>query len=79
MEISIGQRVSRWRLHRGLTMTALAEASGMNITKLHRIEHGSQDPKHSDVKALAVVFGVTVAEFYACTPAPPLAAEVASG
>lgn len=68
MDISIGARLRRWRKYRNLTLKELARASKLHVSSLHRMEHGQQDPKHSDLEALASALHVTVAEFYALTP-----------
>lgn len=68
MEIPISQRLKRWRDYRDMTLKELADASGLHVSSIHRMEHGQQEPKHSDLVALAAAFKVTVAELYALTP-----------
>lgn len=79
MDLPIGARIRRWRQHRGMTLKQLAEAAGLHTSSLHRMEHSQQEPKHSDLSALANAIGISLADFYALTPPDHGVAEAANG
>lgn len=56
--------VARWADDRGLSPQALAEATGMHISKVRRILAGHQDPKSEDLEAFASAIGVSVPELW---------------
>ena len=55
----------RLRQERGLTLEALADEAGMNVTYLSDIERGRSNPTIGKLGDLAVVFGVRVSEMVA--------------
>ena len=63
-DVPISDRIAFWRQQRGLTLRALAEKSGLYASQLHRFEHGEQDPRESEIQAIASGLGLTVVEFY---------------
>ena len=62
--ISPGQRIAKWRAIRGWTYAELQEATGIWASKLHRFEHGQQEPKAIEVEQIASAFGLTISQFY---------------
>ena len=65
--LSIGDRLRRLRLERGLTQAVLAELVGRSPRWLMDVEHGLADPRMSDVVRLAAALGVPLVDI---TPAP---------
>ncbi|MSP78141.1 MAG: XRE family transcriptional regulator [Dehalococcoidia bacterium] len=59
---SIGTRVQALRKERGMTVTALAEAAGMERPNLSRLEHGKHAPSLETLERVAKGLGMTVAE-----------------
>lgn len=47
-----------WRTHRGMTLAALAKASGISQPYLSQIENGSRDGTVATMRALAQALGV---------------------
>jgi transcriptional regulator with XRE-family HTH domain len=62
---ALGSVVRRLRQERGLTLEALADEAGMNVTYLSDIERGRSNPTIGKLGDLAVVFGVRVSELVA--------------
>lgn len=54
--------MAKARLHRGLTIRALAQVVGANPTTIWRIENGLQKPRPSTRLAIATALGVSVAD-----------------
>jgi transcriptional regulator with XRE-family HTH domain len=59
---AIGAAVRSLRQARGLTLEALADAAGMNVTYLSDIERGRSNPTIGKLGDLAVVLGISVSE-----------------
>ena len=57
--IPLGQTVRRWRLERGMSQSALAQASGVPRPNLSRIESGAADLSLNTIRSLALALGVT--------------------
>ena len=49
-----------WRVHRGLTLSALAEKAGLPHGYLSEIEHGKKPGSLAAMKALAAALGLSV-------------------
>jgi transcriptional regulator with XRE-family HTH domain len=62
---AIGAAVRALRQARGLTLEALADAAGMNVTYLSDIERGRSNPTIGKLGDLAMVFGISVSELIA--------------
>ena len=62
---AIGTAVRSLRQARGLTLEALADAAGMNVTYLSDIERGRSNPTIGKLGDLAVVLEVQVSEVIA--------------
>ena len=60
--LSIGERLRRLRLERGLTQAVLAQLVGRSQRWLMDVEHGVVDPRMSDAARLARVLGVDLAD-----------------
>ena len=62
---TIGAAVRSLRQARGLTLEALADAAGMNVTYLSDIERGRSNPTIGKLGDLAVVLDIRVSELIA--------------
>lgn len=62
---AIGAAVRSLRQARGLTLEALADAAGMNVTYLSDIERGRSNPTIGKLGDLAMVLGISVSELIA--------------
>ena len=60
IDIAVGRVLNRLRLERQLTVTALAEASGVSAAMISRIENGQVSPSLSTLNALANAMSVPV-------------------
>lgn len=60
--------IEKQRKLRGLNPRQLATAAGMNVSTLHRILAGENEPRRSTLEPLARYFGVSVDEMFADTP-----------
>lgn len=68
MEIDTAARITRWRQHKGKSLTACAEAMGLHKSGLSRIESGRQRVTSDQLEKLAEFLGITLAEFYGKVP-----------
>lgn len=68
---AVGCQVRRLRQERGLTLTALAERSGLNTGYLSQVENGKASPSLETLQALADAIEVPVAWFLIDTSQPP--------
>lgn len=59
-----GQRAKHWREIRGLTQVELATRLKWDKSKLCRIESGEQEPRASEIEAIAEELELTMPEFY---------------
>jgi transcriptional regulator with XRE-family HTH domain len=62
---AIGAAVRSLRQARGLTLEALADAAGMNVTYLSDIERGRGNPTIGKLGDLAIVLDIRVSELIA--------------
>lgn len=74
--MSIGDQLRRLRKAAGQTQQQLANAAGMSLSAVAKLEQGETDPTWNTVRALAKALGVSVAEFDvpdepAADPQPP--------
>jgi transcriptional regulator with XRE-family HTH domain len=58
----IGTNVRYWRARRALTQGQLAEAAGLTLSTVNRIERGITKPHPTTIHKLAVALGVGVEE-----------------
>lgn len=58
--LALGEAVRRARQERGLTPAALAEASGVGLEQVRRLERESVNPTLATLYAIADVLGVMV-------------------
>ena len=65
---AVGPRLKRLRLRRGVTLTELAEGTGISASTLSRLEAGLRRPTLEQLLPLARVYGVTLDEL---VDAPP--------
>src|SRR5215211_7459693 len=66
--ISVGRQVRRWRADRGLTLTAVAEQTGLNLGFLSQIENDKASPS---LGALGAALDVPPAWFLIDDVPPP--------
>ncbi len=59
---SIGERIQLWRKHRGKTLTQLAKDASMHTSSLHRIVHGTQEPRLGELEKIAAALDLSVGE-----------------
>lgn len=62
--VSVGQRLRKIRILRGLSLRALAERSGLNINTLSLIENERTSPSVSTLQQLAQSLQVSITEFF---------------
>ena len=60
----VGQRVRQLRIERGLSIRALAEASGLSANTLSLIENGKISPSVSTLQRAAAALGVPITAFF---------------
>lgn len=61
---SFGSRLRSARLAAALTQEAVARAVGCNLRQVQRWEDGSSEPRGSQIAALALALGVSVADLF---------------
>ena len=64
LEINVGRSLRRLRKERQLSMSALAEASELNINTLSLIENGKISPSVSTLQKVALALDVPMAAFF---------------
>ena len=65
----VGQRLRQLRTERGMSIRALAEASGLSVNTLSLIENGKISPSVSTLHRAAAALGVIITAFFE-VPAP---------
>ncbi len=69
MDISIAQRVARWRAHRGLTLQQVATAAGVSKQMVSYLELGETDIATGKLaKICEVAFRCDMATFFGPLP-----------
>lgn len=66
--IDVGSQLRELRTRRGLSIRALAEASGLNVNTLSLIENGKTSPSVSTLQLLASSLGVPITAFFESEP-----------
>lgn len=66
MELS--KRIVTWRKARGLAQSALAEAAGVTVSAISRIECGRNGPSQAVLSAIVERLGLSMEKFYGRTP-----------
>lgn len=64
-DVEVGARLRELRAARGLSLRALAEASGVTASALSQIENGKNSPSVSTLKKILAALGTTLGEFFA--------------
>ena len=64
LEVAIGREVRAGRRHRGLTVADLAQATGLSIGMLSKIENGLTSPSLTTLQALANALSVPLTAFF---------------
>ncbi len=59
---TIGQRIRRIRLERGLSQERLAAMTGLSASGISRIESGQRHPLPRTIRDIAHALGVTIEE-----------------
>lgn len=67
LEAAVGQALKQIRTSERLTLTELAQASGVSATMISKIERGQVSASLSTLQALASTIGVPIANFFAST------------
>ena len=65
MDIWAGRRMRAMRVSRGMSQTAVGEALGVTFQQIQKYERGANRISASRLQALATLFGVQVADFFA--------------
>ncbi|MCB0148406.1 MAG: helix-turn-helix transcriptional regulator, partial [Caldilineaceae bacterium] len=65
----VGQRLRQLRTERGMSIRALADASGLSVNTLSLIENGKISPSVSTLHRAAAALGVIITAFFE-VPAP---------
>ncbi len=68
--IDVGRRLRELRTERGLSLRALAQASGVSVTAISQIEKNRVSPSVSTLQQLATALGVPVIAFFQRQPEP---------
>jgi len=63
LEVAIGLEVRRLRKHVGLTVSELAEKSGVSLGMLSKIENGLTSPSLTTLQSIAHALGVQISQF----------------
>jgi transcriptional regulator with XRE-family HTH domain len=71
MELSA--RILGWRRLRNLPQSALAEAAGVTVSAISRIECGHNGPSQAVLSAIVSRLGLDMAKFYGRIPKAPRA------
>lgn len=58
----LGERISRQRKKRGLTLEKLAYEMGISKGNLSDIEHGKRDPRYTTLKAIAQGMSIPISQ-----------------
>jgi uncharacterized Tic20 family protein len=61
-KISIAKKITHYRKLRGITQEVLAEATGLNVRTIQRIEAGEVDPRLFTLKSIADALDVNLEE-----------------
>ena len=64
MNRQVGTDIRALRKSRGLTLQALAEATGRSAGWLSLIERGQAEPSIRDLEKIAALFGLTISFFF---------------
>ncbi|HET8570985.1 MAG TPA: XRE family transcriptional regulator [Candidatus Limnocylindria bacterium] len=67
----VGRRIRHRRQDRGLTLSAVSEATGLNIGYLSQVENDKASPSLETLAALATALDVPIAWFLLDASAPP--------
>jgi transcriptional regulator with XRE-family HTH domain len=65
---AVGPRLKQLRMHREVTLTGLAEETGISISTLSRLEAGLRHPTLEQLLPLARAYGVTLDELAGAPP-----------
>lgn len=61
---NVGQHIRRLREQRGLSLRALAEACGLSVNAISKIERGENSPTVASLHLLASALNVPITEFF---------------
>ena len=64
LELAIGRQVHAFRKNLGITIADLAEASGISLGMMSKIENGMTSPSLSTLQQLSSALGVPISDFF---------------
>lgn len=64
LELAIGRQVHAFRKRIGITIAELAEASGISLGMMSKIENGMTSPSLSTLQQLSSALGIPISEFF---------------
>lgn len=67
----VGRRVAQLRTQRGMTQDELAEAAGLTVEAISRIERAERAPRLGTLEKLAEGFGVSLSELFSFEEVSP--------
>lgn len=73
--MSFARNLKQLRNSKNLTLSALAEISGVSVPQIHKYEKGENSPGTENLKKLAHALGVTTDALTGETP-PPIVADL---
>ncbi|MGK0269606.1 MAG: transcriptional regulator with XRE-family HTH domain [Cocleimonas sp.] len=64
LELAVGRQVQLYRKQLGLTITELAEAAGISMGMMSKIENGMTSPSLTTLQQLSSALGVPISDFF---------------
>ena len=79
LEVAIGREVRDLRKHNGITVSELAEASGLSVGMLSKIENGLTSPSLTTLQALSHALGTPISQLLRRFEEERMAVQVKGG
>jgi transcriptional regulator with XRE-family HTH domain len=64
-QVNVGERIRQLRRSLGLSVRALATATGFSASLISQVEHGQVTPSIGSLERIALALGVTLGKFFA--------------
>ena len=77
-EAVVSSRLRKWRVGAGLTLTEVADVTGVSVAMMSRLERGQRHLRLETKVKLARRLGVRIADLFEVEPIEELAEEEAS-